>query len=118
LAPVWTERGFLIDGKPVDVVSYSVGASGWSDDLTTFHEESAGTNHPIDVASRDHALSGLDYLTRDDPVVLEIGCSSGYLLPLIRERLPHATIIGADYVLGPLKELAQSQPKSRSFSST
>ena len=108
--PVWTERGFVVDGKPTDVVADAVGASGWTDDLTVFSEEHAGTDHPIDVASRDHALSGLDHLTRDDPVVLEIGCSSGYLLPLIRDRLPRATVIGADYVPGPLKELAASLP--------
>src|SRR5688572_29632027 len=84
--PVWTDRGFLVDGKPVDVVSYDVGSSGWSDDLTVFSEEHAGTDHPIDVASRDHALDALHHVTRPDPVVLEIGCSSGYFLPLIRER--------------------------------
>ena len=43
-------------------------------------------------------------------MVLEIGCSSGFLLPLIRERLPRATVIGADYILGPLKELAGTLP--------
>ena len=109
-APVWTDGGFFVDGVPTDVVCYTIGASAWSDDLTVFHEENAGTDHPIDIASRDHALSGLDHVTRENPVVLEIGCSSGYLLPLIRERLPHATVIGADYVLGPLKELAGTVP--------
>ncbi len=108
--PVWTENGFLLDGKPTAVVSYMTGTSGWSDDLTTFHEETAGTDHPIDRASRAFALSGLDHLDREDAVVLEVGCSSGYLLRLIRARLPRATVIGADYVLGPLEELAPSLP--------
>ena len=53
----------MVDGKPTDVVADAVGASGWTDDLTVFSEEHAGTDHPIDVASRDHALSGLDHLT-------------------------------------------------------
>ena len=37
--PVWTDRGFVVDGKPTDVVSYDVGSSGWSDDLTSFSGE-------------------------------------------------------------------------------
>jgi SAM-dependent methyltransferase len=108
--PVWTDRGFVLDGEPTSVVSYAVGASGWSDDLTLFSEEHAGSDHPIDVASRELALGALDRLARRDAVVLEVGCSSGYLLRLIRERLPRATVIGADYVLGPLKQLAPELP--------
>src|SRR5436190_22455036 len=108
--PQWTERGFVLDGMPIPVIAYTQSESGWSDELTTFHEETAGTDHPIDRASRSFALSGLDQLKRDDPVILEIGCSSGYLLRLIRDRYPRATVIGADYVLGPLEELAPTLP--------
>lgn len=109
--PVWTERGFVLDGVPTPVVAYAVGVSGWSDDLTSFSEEHAGSDHPIDRASREFALAGLDRLPRDDAVVLEVGCSSGYYLRLLRERLPRATIIGSDFIPGPLREVAAALPE-------
>ena len=107
--PVWTGHGFEIDGARVPVVSYGVAASGWSDGLTTMHEDTAGSTHPIDVASRRNAVDQLRrHLPRPDAVVLEVGCSSGYLLRDMREALPDAFLIGADYVRGPLEVLADS----------
>jgi SAM-dependent methyltransferase len=100
----------VLDGQPTSVVSYEVGASGWTDDLAAFAEEHAGSDHPIDVASRSFALTALNHLPREDAVVLEVGCASGYVLRLIRSQLPSATVIGSDYVIGPLKELAPSLP--------
>ena len=109
--PVWTGRGFEIDGRRVPVVSYDVGDSGWSDALTTMHEDVAGAAHPIDVASRGLAVSQLrKHLPRADAAVLEVGCSSGYLLQEMRTALPEAFLIGADFVRGPLEALAGSMP--------
>jgi SAM-dependent methyltransferase len=39
--------------------------------------------------------------------VLEVGCSSGFFLEELRRELPRAFVVGADYVRGPLEELAQ-----------
>jgi SAM-dependent methyltransferase len=110
-APVWTGKGFrLHDGSLVPVLAYSVGASGWSDDLTGLHEESAGDRHYIDVASRRHAVTELSrYLRVERPVVMEVGCSSGYFLTELSRELPEAYVIGADYVLGPLEALAKKR---------
>lgn len=109
--PIWTGRGFDVNGERVSVVSYDVGASGWNDALTTMHEDLAGTAHPIDVASRTHAVAELRrHLVRPDGVVLEVGCSSGYLLKDIGRALPEASLIGVDYVRGPLEALAASMP--------
>lgn len=109
--PVWTDRGFEIDGARVPVVAYDVGDSGWSDALTTMHEDVAGAAHPIDVASRGLAVSQLrKHLPRPDAVVLEVGCSSGFLLQEMRGALPEAFLIGADFVRGPLEALAGSMP--------
>jgi SAM-dependent methyltransferase len=109
--PVWTGRGFEVDGARVPLVSYGVGDSGWSDALTTMHEDVAGAAHPIDVASRRHAVDQLcRHLPRADAVVLEVGCSSGYLLKDMGDALPEAFLIGADYVRGPLEALAGSMP--------
>jgi SAM-dependent methyltransferase len=84
-----------------------VGDSGWTDELTGFHEDTAGEHHYIDIASREHAIrSLLKWVTVAAPVILDIGCSSGFLLNLIKQRMPNAMILGADYVPGPLEQLA------------
>jgi SAM-dependent methyltransferase len=111
-APAWTGQGFrLADGSHVPVLAYAVGSSGWSDDLTGLHEESAGDRHYIDVASRRHALTELSrHLRVESPVIMEVGCSSGYFLADLSREMPKALAIGADYVLGPLQALAQKRP--------
>jgi SAM-dependent methyltransferase len=107
-APVWTGDGFRVDGKRRSVLTYTVGDSGWTDDLTTFHEDNAGSDHFIDRASRAHALEQVRRHVRGpNPVVLEVGCSSGFFLEKLRGELPRALVIGADYVRGPLEQLAQ-----------
>ncbi len=109
--PSWTAAGFELDGARLPVLSYDVGASGWSDGLTTMHEDTAGADHPIDLASRRHAVEQLRRnLPRPDAVVLEVGCSSGYLLRDLQAALPEAFLIGADYVRGPLVTLAGTMP--------
>ena len=109
--PIWTGRGFEIGGDRVPIAAYDIGASGWNDALTTMHEDVAGTAHPIDAASRSHAVGQLRrHLARPDGVVLEVGCSSGYLLQEMRGALPEASLIGVDYIRGPLEALAGSMP--------
>ena len=108
--PEWLGHGFRLGDERVSVLSYQTGDSGWTDDLTTFHEDTAGSSHPIDRASRALALEPLGILRAQTPVILEIGCSSGFMLRLLRRRLPEALVIGADYVRGPLEELAESLP--------
>jgi ubiquinone/menaquinone biosynthesis C-methylase UbiE len=93
------------------VLSYSVGESGWTDDLTSFHEATAGADHFIDRASRQHALLQVKrHLRGPNSVVLEVGCSSGFFLEDLRRELPQALVIGSDYVVGPLRTLAPRLP--------
>ncbi len=100
-----------MDGAHVPVLSYGLNASGWSEELTDFHEDTSGENHYIDVASRTHAMSQVEtHVHRDDATLLDIGCSSGFMLHNLRARYPTATIIGADYIRGPLERLAESLP--------
>lgn len=108
--PVWTGRGFRVGQERAGVLAYAVGDSGWTDDLTSFHEENAGDDHCIDRASRRHALDQLrKHVTAAKPVLLEVGCSSGFFLDVLRPAWPHATVIGADYVRGPLEALAKKR---------
>jgi SAM-dependent methyltransferase len=109
---VWNGRHFLVDGQPVAVLSYEAGTSGWTDELSAFHEDISGGNHYIEVASREHALSRLErWLPKQAaPLIMDIGCSSGFLLRDLRRRFPRAIVAGADYVRGPLEKLARTMP--------
>ncbi len=91
------------------VLCYAPGSSGWTDELTTFHEEVSDGKHFIDVASREHTLRTVArWMPSPDALVMDIGCSSGYLLRDLRQRFPRAAVLGADYVRGPLEKLALS----------
>jgi len=109
--PSWSGKGFLIGSSHLPILAYEVGSSGWTNELTRFHEETAGSNHFIDRASRMHALQQLvRYMKEPNPVVLDAGCSSGFMLRVLREHLPHAFVIGSDYVRGPLEKLVVDMP--------
>lgn len=107
---MWTGTAFRLGDRTVPVLSYEAGESGWTNDLTVFHENTAGANHPIDRASREMALRGLESVSGPHPVILEIGCSSGFFLRAGRERFPEAQWVGADYVREPLEQLAEHLP--------
>jgi SAM-dependent methyltransferase len=114
--PEWTGRGFRIQDTTVPVLEFDseaehAGTIGWTGDLTTLHEETAGEDHPIDCASRAWALRGLRrHLVRDTGVILEIGCSSGYLLTELCRDFSRADVIGSDVVIEPLRQLAARLP--------
>lgn len=109
--PVWTGRGFRVGDKQYDVLGFGVNHSNWTDELTTFHEESAGDRHFIDRASRRQAIQQIKKFVKvTNPIILEVGCSSGFLLRALRASLPQAFLIGSDYVRGPLDALARQMP--------
>src|SRR5437868_3700684 len=53
---LWSGQAFDLDGKAVRVLAYDVSPSGWTDELTQLHEQTGGSHHFIDVASRRYAL--------------------------------------------------------------
>jgi SAM-dependent methyltransferase len=108
----WTGHGFDVGGTNESVLTFLVEDSGWTDDLTSMHERTSGATHPIDVASRGRAIAELQRsgFGRRPGVLLEVGCSSGYLLRDAREAFPDALVIGSDYVAGPLRALAAEVP--------
>src|SRR6266581_6598948 len=109
--PIWLGNGFQLGNSRVGVLEYSTNVSGWSDDLTALHEDSAGAAHPIDVASRRDAIRQLrKHITAADPIILEVGCSSGYMIGALRLAFPHGLLIGADVVKEPLYRLAAAMP--------
>lgn len=109
--PVWTGTRFRLGTRETAVLSYQQAAPGWTGELTEFHEETAGEHHYIDRASREHAITRLEkWVHTPQPLIMDIGCSSGFLLKAMQSRLPHARLIGADTVIGPLDKLAHTLP--------
>lgn len=110
-SPRWTGRGFLVGQETRRILAYGAGPSGWTDHLTELHEEAAGTDHFIDLASRRHAVTEATQAHhRPDTTVLEVGVSSGFLLQDLIRALPQASIIGADYTRGTLENVAARLP--------
>lgn len=114
VTPRWTASGFSLHGRHCAVLDFEAGESGWSEDLTQFHEEATSEGqHPIDVASRRRARAALRRHLSTDPselVLLEAGCSSGFLLRELVHEWPDSLVIGSDYLLEPLKVLARRLP--------
>lgn len=110
-APKWDGQNFVFADRHIPVLEYSENFTGWSDDLTTLHEEAAGNSHPIDLASRSDALTQVKkFISCDSAVIMEIGCSSGFLLRDLATSFPKATIVGVDVVKEPLYQLARNFP--------
>ncbi len=109
-APVWTANGFLVAGKLFPVLSYDdIGPVAWNDELTEVHEELAGEDHYIERASREHAAEQLArWLGRPNANIMDIGCSSGSFLRLLRQQFPDYSVVGADCVRAPLERLSRS----------
>ena len=106
--PLWTGREFEVGEQRSPVVAYEAGPSGWTDELTTLHEDETGSgSHFIDVASRSRAVHHLvQHGLNREAVVLEVGVSGGHLLRDLRERFPDVILVGSDYTLGTLLALA------------
>lgn len=110
-APEWDGKSFVVGDVHTPVLEYSENFAGWSDDLTALHEEAAGEAHPIDVASRWNAINEVrKSMQSGNPVIMEIGCSSGFLIRDLVVEFPSACVIGSDVVKDPLYRLATRLP--------
>jgi len=74
----------------------------WSEDLEAMHEESSHT-HFIEVWTRRAMLARLGAMPAA-PTVIDIGCSTGYLLADLRKAIPDATLVGVDLVVSGLRK--------------
>ena len=111
ICPKWNNQNFVFGDQSTPVLEYSENFAGWSDDLTALHEEAAGENHPIDLASRNDAIAQVKkFMPHAHAVVMEIGCSSGFLIRDLAKIFPEAIIVGADVVKEPLYRLAKTLP--------
>jgi SAM-dependent methyltransferase len=80
----------------------------WSDDLEDLHEESSRT-HFIDVWTRRAMLARIGPLPAV-PRVIDVGCSTGYLLEDLRREMPEARLIGVDLVAQGLSKAHENVP--------
>jgi SAM-dependent methyltransferase len=83
-------------------------SANWSEDLEEFHEEST-RDHPIEVLTRRTVMSLLDALTATSTIV-EVGCSTGYLLEDLRAAHPSARIVGFDLIASGLHKAHATVP--------
>lgn len=110
-APVWDGCCFRVGKDSRAVLKYSRNESAWNASLTGLHEEAASSDHPIDIASRRAALAALrSHLSPGPRAILEVGSSSGFLLPLIRAGFPGACVIGSDAFPDALHAFAAQRP--------
>lgn len=83
-------------------------SAGWNRTLAKMVEHEVTENKPIVQASRNHTLIQVHNWMRHDKdgILVEIGCSTGNTLKYFDNSLSQKTLIGADYVFQPLKDLA------------
>jgi SAM-dependent methyltransferase len=108
------ERGWLgLDGGSEPYISYvrEDQAVNWSEDLEQLHEEST-RDHFIDVWTRRSMLARLGPLPAS-PSIVDLGCSSGYLLEDLRVGYPQAILIGVDLIAGGLRKAHENVPDAR-----
>lgn len=106
------DDGWLVNGQPEPFLSYAdSGTVNWSDELENLHEEASRT-HFIDVWTREAILKRIGDLL-PSAVVVDLGCSTGYLLEDLRAAQPQATLIGVDLVAAGLRKAHASTPSAR-----
>jgi SAM-dependent methyltransferase len=86
-------------------------AVNWSDDLEQLHEESS-REHFIDIWTRRSMLERIGPLP-PTAVIVDLGCSTGYLLEDLRASRPDALLSGIDLVAGGLRKAHDNVPQAR-----
>jgi len=109
--PFWDGKYFVMDSQKTSVLEYSENLAGWTDALTDLHENTIGDSHPIDIISRTCAIK--EVMKKNLPpgaLILEIGCSSGFLLRELVKNFPNYLLVGVDVVREPLYRLSKILP--------
>ena len=111
LIPKWNGKEFELGSVKKSFLCYDQTQSGWCAELTAMHEKEAGEgNHPIDRLSRYYAHVSMKTALEQRGIVLDVGCSSGFLLHEIRSQYPEENVIGADYLQDIVRQCAKKLP--------
>jgi SAM-dependent methyltransferase len=106
------DDGWIIDDQPAPFLSYDdTGTVNWSDELESLHEEASRT-HFLDVWTRQAILAQVSDL-QPSAVVVDLGCSTGYLLEDLAAAHADATLIGVDLMAPGLRKAHASTPRAR-----
>jgi SAM-dependent methyltransferase len=92
--------GWLVDGaSPSPYLDYLAGEDdfNWSEALEDLHANE-GADHFLDEWTRRAVLDGLDIGRILNPLVVDVGCSSGMLLRDLAREQPTAELVGIDVV--------------------
>jgi SAM-dependent methyltransferase len=106
-------RGWLVgNGVCEPFLSYTdTDSANWSEELEELHEEESRT-HFIDVWTRGAIANRLGVLPPAASIV-DLGCSSGYLLEDLRAAHPDATLFGVDLIAAGLRKAHKLVPDVR-----
>jgi SAM-dependent methyltransferase len=113
-APPPFDRGWThADGSVQPFLSYvdDHDPLNWSADLESLHAESS-RDHPIDAWTRRAALARLGPVGAG-AVVMDLGCSTGFLLEDLRRAYPHAALVGVDLIAAGLSKAHVNVPEAR-----
>jgi 2-polyprenyl-3-methyl-5-hydroxy-6-metoxy-1,4-benzoquinol methylase len=108
------QDGFLQNGvkQPFYDFCQKTPESGWSDELVFILEEST-RNHPLDIYNRKIVLDGIKVKLSEKKGanLIDLGCSSGYLLEEVYNNFPETNIFGADYFVPGLLQCHRHWPQ-------
>ena len=100
---IFFNNGFTNKKK---VLEYNENFEGWTEALTSLHENIENGNHPIDIFSRTNLIKNISK-NIEQKTILEIGCSSGYLIKDLKDNFKNINYVGADVVKFSLLKLAK-----------
>ena len=105
------DRGWRVgDGTVTPFLAYEPAADvKWSSELEALHHD-ASRDHFIDVETRWLLLRAIRPALRPGAVVVDVGCSSGYLLADLRAAHPEVVAFGADLVPDGLRHAHEIAP--------
>lgn len=108
------DRGWVTgDGRREPFVSYvdREPSVNWSDELEALHEEASRT-HFIDRWTRQ-AILGRIRGVNPTATIVDVGCSTGYLLEDLHGAFPRAELVGIDLVAAGLAKAHEAVPDAR-----
>lgn len=106
------DRGWTMDGDRKAFLAYEEAVDvNWSTELEQLHEESS-RDHFIDVHTRRALLDGIAGAVGEGGTVVDVGCSSGYLLEDLRRAHPGALAVGVDLVAAGLRRAHEVVPEA------
>jgi SAM-dependent methyltransferase len=88
----------------------SAASANWSAELEALHEESTRT-HFLDVWTRDAIVDRVGALP-EGAVVVDLGCSTGYLLADLERAHPGVRLIGIDLIAAGLRKASALVPSA------